>query len=137
MVKDFKVDGLVLRLINLFISRRSAAGVLQTLAVSNENKDVIRVDGYSKGNVKITHKKGNSLIKAGNRTLAKVLGTKLSKNDLQYSGSNKSFVVDDHDHEGHDHDHHDHDHHGHAHHRKADPNEGDVIAEIFAPVADL
>ena len=102
-----------------------------------ENKDVIRVDGYSKGNVKITHKKGNSLIKAGNRTLAKVLGTKLSKNDLQYSGSNKSFVVDDHDHEGHDHDHHDHDHHGHAHHRKADPNEGDVIAEIFAPVADL
>jgi len=25
--------------------------------------------------------------------------------------------------------------HGHAHHRKANPNEGDVIAEIFTPVA--
>ena len=90
-----------------------------------EKKDMIRVDGYGKGNVKITHKKGNSLIKAGKRTLAKVIDTKLSKNDLQYHGGNTKKKS------------HDHDHHGHAHHRKADPNEGDVIAEIFAPVADL
>ena len=76
-----------------------------------EKKDVIRVDGYGKGNVKITHKKGNSLIKAGKRTLAKVIDTKLSKNDLQY--------------------------HGGANYRKADPSEGDVVAEIFEPVADL
>ena len=92
-----------------------------------EKKDVIRVDGYSKGNVKISHKKGDSLIKAGKHTLAKVVDAKLSQNDLQYHGGNTKTKSHDHDNK----------HHGHAHHRKADPGEGDVIAEIFAPVADL
>ena len=89
-------------------------------------KDIIRVDGYNKGNIKVTSKSGNSLIKAGKKTLAKVVGVKnLNKNELEYHGGNTKTKS------------HDHDHHGHAHHRKADPNEGDVIAEIFAPVADL
>ena len=61
-----------------------------------EKKDVIRVDGYGKGNIKINHKKGNSLIKAGKHTLAKVVDTKLSKGDLQYSGGNsKNRSIDD------------------------------------------
>jgi len=59
-----------------------------------ENKDVIRVDGHSKGNIKINHKKGNSLIKAGKHTLAKVLDTKLSKGDLQYSGGSNKREID-------------------------------------------
>ena len=92
-----------------------------------EKKDVIRVDGYGKGNVKINHKKGNSLIKAGKHTLAKVVNTKLSKGDLQYSGSNKSFVVDDHDHEGHDHDH---DHSGHDH-RSIDPADSGSLTDVL------
>jgi len=75
-------------------------------------KDIIRVDGYNKGNIKVSSKGGDSLVKAGKKTLAKVVGVKkLNKNELEY--------------------------HGHAHHRKADPNEGDLIAEIFSPVADL
>ena len=91
-------------------------------------KDIIRVDGYNKGNIKVTSKSGNSLIKAGKKTLAKVVGVKnLNKNELEYHGGNTKTKSHDHDH----------DHHGHAHHRKADPNEGDVIAEIFTPVADL
>ena len=59
-----------------------------------EKKDVIRVDGYGKGNIKINHKKGNSLIKAGKHTLAKVLNTKLSKGDLQYSGGSNKREID-------------------------------------------
>ena len=59
-----------------------------------EKKDVIRVDGYGKGNVKITNKKGDSLIKAGKHTLAKVVGTKLSKGDLQYSGGSNKREID-------------------------------------------
>lgn len=75
-------------------------------------KDTIRVDGYNKGNIKVTSKGGDSMIKAGKKTLAKVVGVKnLNKNELEYSGG--------------------------ANHRKAEPNEGDVIAEIFSPVADL
>lgn len=59
-----------------------------------ENKDVIRVDGYKKGNINIKHKKGDSLIKAGKHTLAKVLDTKLSKKDLQYSGGSNNREID-------------------------------------------
>ena len=91
-----------------------------------EKKDVIRVDGYGKGNVKITHKKGDSLIKAGNRTLAKVVGTKLSKKDLQYhGGSNKNYVLED----DHDHDH-DHDHSGHDH-RSIDPADSGSLTDVL------
>ena len=91
-------------------------------------KDIIRVDGYNKGNIKVTSKGDDSLIKAGKHTLAKVVGVEnLNKNQLEYSGGNTKVKNIDHDH----------DHHGHAHHRKADPSEGDAIAEIFAPVADL
>ena len=94
-----------------------------------EKKDVIRVDGYGKGGVKISHKKGNSLIKAGNRTLAKVVGTKLSKSDLEYhGGSNKNYVLeDDHDHSGHDHDH---DHSGHDH-RSIDPADSGSLTDVL------
>ena len=94
-----------------------------------EKKDVIRVDGYGKGGVKISHKKGNSLIKAGNRTLAKVVGTKLSKKDLEYhGGSNKNYVLeDDHDHSGHDHDH---DHSGHDH-RSIDPADSGSLTDVL------
>ena len=49
----------------------------------------------------------------------------LNKNELEYHGGNTKTKSIDHDHE----------HHSHAHHRKANPNEGDVIAEIFTPVA--
>ena len=100
-----------------------------------QGKDIIRVDGYNKGDVQISTKSGNSLVKAGKHTLAKVLGVKnLSKNELQYSGGNNSRALDEHDHSGHDH--HDHDH-GHAHHRKADLSESDVINQLFSPVVDL
>ena len=91
-----------------------------------KGKDVIRVDGYNKNQIKVSSKGGNSLIKAGNKTLAKVAGVKnLNKKQLEYSGGNtKTKSID-------------HDHHGHAHHRKADMNESDVITQIFSPVADL
>ena len=90
--------------------------------------DVIRVDGYKKGQIKVTSKAGDSLIKAGKHTLAKVVGVKkLDKNELEYSGGSTKMKSIDHGHE----------HHGHAHHRNADPNEGDVMAAIFAPEADL
>ena len=93
-----------------------------------KGKDVIRVDGYNKNQIKVSSKGGNSLIKAGNKTLAKVAGVKnLNKKQLEYSGGNtKTKSID-----------HDHDHHGHAHHRKADMSESDVITQIFSPVADL
>ena len=116
-----------------------------------KGKDIIRVDGYNKGDIKINTKNGNTFIKTkkGNNTLAKIVsGKKVNKNDLQYSGGNnsKSLNLDEHDsHEGHEHDHdhdHDHDHghdhsHGHAHHRTVDPNDSDLITQIFTPVADL
>ena len=92
-----------------------------------EKKDVIRVDGYGKGGVKISHKKGNSLIKAGNRTLAKVVGTKLSKKDLEYhGGSNKNYVLED------DHDHNDptQDHSGHDH-RSIDPADSGSLTDVL------
>ena len=95
-----------------------------------KGKDVIRVDGYNKNQIKVSSKGGNSLIKAGNKTLAKVAGVKnLNKKQLEYSGGNTKTKSIDHDH--------DHDHHGHAHHRKADMSESDVITQIFSPVADL
>ena len=93
-------------------------------------KDIIRVDGYNKDQIKIKSKSGNSLIKAGKKTLAKVVGVKnLKKDALQYSGGNTKTKSIEHDH--------DHDHHGHAHQHKAEPNESDLIADIFTPVADL
>ena len=83
-----------------------------TIKDYKKKDDVIRIDGYKKGKIKVTSEGNNSLIKAGKKTLAKVLGVKkLNKNELEYSGG--------------------------ANHRKAEPNEGDVIAEMFAPVADL
>ena len=93
-----------------------------------KGKDVIRVDGYNKNQIKVSSKGGNSLIKAGNKTLAKVAGVKnLNKKQLEYHGGNtKTKSID-----------HDHDHHGHAHHRKAEMSESDVITQIFSPVADL
>ena len=97
-----------------------------------KGKDVIRVDGYNKNQIKVSSKGGNSLIKAGKKTLAKVVGVKnLNKKQLDYSGGNTKTKSIDHDHD------HDHDHHGHAHHRKADMSESDVITQIFSPVADL
>ena len=91
-----------------------------------KGKDVIRVDGYNKNQIKVSSKGGNSLIKAGNKTLAKVAGVKnLNKKQLEYSGGNtKTKSID-------------HDHHGHAHHRKAEMSESDVITQIFSPVANL
>ena len=92
-----------------------------------EKKDVIRVDGYGKGGIKISHKKGNSLIKAGNRTLAKVVGTKLSTKDLQYhGGSNKNYVLED------DHDHNDPSqaHSGHNH-RSIDPADSGSLTDVL------
>ena len=91
-----------------------------------KGKDVIRVDGYNKNQIKISTKSGNSLIKAGKKTLAKVVGVKnLNKKQLEYHGGNtKTKSID-------------HDHHGHAHHRKAEMSESDVITQIFSPVADL
>ena len=69
---------------------------------------------------------GNSLIKAGKKTLAKVVGVEnLNKKQLEYSGGNTKTMTNDHD------------HHGHAHHRQADMSESDVITQIFSPVADL
>ena len=93
-----------------------------------KGKDVIRVDGYNKNQIKVSSKGGNSLIKAGKKTLAKVVGVKnLNKKQLEYHGGNtKTKSID-----------HDHDHHGHAHHRKAEMSESDVITQIFSPVADL
>jgi len=77
-----------------------------------KGKDIIRVDGYNKGQIKISTKSGNSLIKAGKKTLAKVVGVKnLKKDQLEYSGG--------------------------ANYRKADLSEADLISEIFAPAADL
>ena len=97
-----------------------------------KGKDVIRVDGYNKKQIKISTEGGNSLIKAGKKTLAKVVGVKnLNKKQLDYSGGNTKTKSIDHDHD------HDHDHHGHAHHRKAEMSESDVITQIFSPVADL
>ena len=91
-------------------------------------KDIIRVDGYNKDQIKIKSKSGNSLIKAGKKTLAKVVGVKnLKKDELQYSGGNTKMKSIEHDH----------DHHGHAHQHEADPNEGDLTADIFTPVADI
>ena len=102
-----------------------------------QGKDIIRVDGYSKGNIKITTKSGNSLIKAGKHTLAKVVGVKnINKNELQYSGGNNNRAMDKHDdHSGHDH--HDHDHHGHAHHRALEANESDLLTDLIVPAMDL
>jgi len=98
-------------------------------------KDIIRVDGYDKGDIKITQDGTTAKIKAGKHTLAKVVGVKkLNKNNLEYSGANKSFEHDDH----HDHDHdHDHDHHGHAHHRATESDVGDLFTNLIAPIADL
>lgn len=91
-----------------------------------KGKDVIRVDGYNKNQIKVSSKGGNSLIKAGKKTLAKVVGVdNLNKKQLEYSGGNtKTMTID-------------HDHHGHAHHRQADMSESDVITQICSPVADL
>ena len=51
-----------------------------------KGKDIIRVDGYNKNQIKISTKSGNSLIKAGKKTLAKVVGVKnLNKKQLEYS----------------------------------------------------
>jgi len=75
-------------------------------------KDIIRVDGYKKGKIKVTSKGGDSLVKAGKKTLAKVVGVKnLNKNQLEYSGS--------------------------ASYRQSDLNESDLVTEIFTTVADL
>lgn len=77
-----------------------------------QGKDVIRVDGYNKNQIKVSSKGGNSLIKAGKKTLAKVVGAKkLSPKELEYSGN--------------------------ANYRKADTNASDLIADIFTPVIDL
>ena len=83
-----------------------------TLIEDYEKKDVIRVDGYGKGNIKITNKKGDSFIKAGKHTLAKVVDTKLSTKDLQYSGRNSK-------------------------NRSTEPGNVDLINQILAPVTDL
>ena len=98
----------------------------------NGGKDVIRIDGFNKGNIKVTSKGGNSFIKAGKHTLAKVVGVKnLNKKQLQYSGGNnsKSVPLEVHDdHEGHDHDHSGHDH---AHHRIMDPGDGMNLSDLI------
>jgi len=95
-----------------------------------KGKDVIRVDGYNKNQIKVSSKGGNSLIKAGKKTLAKVVGVKnLNKKQLDYSGGNTKTKSIDHDH--------DHDHHGHADHRTMEPTERDLINQLFTPVADL
>ena len=75
-------------------------------------KDIIRVDGYKKGKIKVTSKGGDSLVKAGKKTLAKVVGVKnLNKNQLEYSGG--------------------------ASYRQSDLNESDLVTEIFTTEADL
>lgn len=107
-----------------------------------KGKDVIRVDGYSKGDIKVTQNNGNSYVKTkkGNHTLAKIVGSKkVNKNDLQYSGGKNSKSLEVDDHEGHDHDHHDHehDHHGHAHHRSIEPTAQDALTDLFAAVSDF
>ena len=59
-----------------------------------------------------------------------LLGKKVSKKDLQYSGgNNKSLVIDEEhdDHEGHDH----HDHHGHAHYRSIELSAQDAVNELY------
>ena len=91
-----------------------------------KGKDIIRVDGYNKGQIKITKKGDNSFIKAGKHTLAKVVGVKnLKKDQLQYSGGKtKTKPID-------------HDHHGHADHRTMEPTERDLINQLFTPVTDL
>ncbi len=90
------------------------------------------MDGYSKDNIIITTKSGNSLIKAGKYTLAKVVGVKnISKNELQYSGGNNNHAMDEHD------DHSGHDHHGHAHHRALEANESDLLTDLIVQVMDL
>ena len=95
-----------------------------------KGKDIIRVDGYNKGQIKITKKGDNSFIKAGKHTLAKVVGVKnLKKDQLQYSGGKTKTKPIDHDH--------DHDHHGHADHRTMEPTERDLINQLFTPVTDL
>ena len=103
---------------------------------NNKDKDIIRVDGYNKGDIKISTKSGNSLVKAGKRTLAKVVGVKnLSKNELQYSGGNNNRAMNEHDdHSGHDHS--GHDHHGHAHHRALETNESDLLTDLIVPAMD-
>ena len=98
-----------------------------------EKKDVIRVDGYGKGNIKVTNKKGDSLIKAGKHTLAKVVDTKLSKKDLQYhGGSNKNAVLDEPFTVEDDHDHDDPtlDHSGHDH-RSIDPADSGSLTDVL------
>ena len=91
-----------------------------------KGKDIIRVDGYNKGQIKITKKGDNSFIKAGKHTLAKVVGVKnLKKDQLQYSGGKtKTKPID-------------HDHYGHADHRTMEPTERDLINQLFTPVTDL
>jgi Ca2+-binding RTX toxin-like protein len=91
-----------------------------------KGKDIIRVDGYNKGQIKITNKGDNSFIKAGKHTLAKVAGVKkLKKDQLQYSGGKtKTKTID-------------HDQHDHADHRTIEPTEKDLINQLFTPVADL
>ena len=100
-----------------------------------EKKDKIYVGDYSKGKIKVQTKKGDSIIKAGKNTLAKVLDTKLSKNDLKfgdyYEPKSLTLLEDDHDHEGHDHGH-DHDH---AHDRAINP--GDTLSITDAMIAAI
>ena len=83
-----------------------------TIKDYKKKDDMIRVDGYNKNQIKVTRKGGDSLIKAGKKTLAKVEGVKnLNKKHLEYSGGNTKTI--DHD------------------------SESDVITLILPPVAEL
>jgi Ca2+-binding RTX toxin-like protein len=83
-----------------------------TIKDYKKKDDMIRVDGYNKNQIKVTRKGGDSLIKAGKKTLAKVEGVKnLNKKHLEYSGGNTKTI--DHD------------------------SESDVITLILPPVAKL
>ena len=94
-----------------------------------EKKDKIYVGDYSKGEIKVKTKKGDSIIKAGKNELAKVKDTKLSKSDLKfgdyYDPKTMSVIEDDHDHshDGHDHD------HDHAHERAI--NLSDILIDTI------
>jgi hypothetical protein len=88
--------------------------------------DIIRVDGYNKGQIKVTSKGGDSLIKSGKKTLAKVVGVKtLNKKQLEYAGGNTNMKSIDNA------------THSHSHRLRNDLNESDLVGEIFTSVSDL
>ena len=92
-----------------------------------KGKDIIRVDGFNNNQVKVQRKGGDSFIKSGRHTLAKVMGVNnLKASELQFSGENNRRIEPD-----------DLNSNGYSQQNLTEEDAGDALKRLITPVSEL